>query len=565
MTAPLAFRFTTRLPAGAGDLWQNYWNFWWWKQAVFELAASPYRTEYLFFPSGTDLVFYTHSAFNQIVALPINWLLGEAAAYNFCLLLALTLSGYGAYRLTRELAGDPLAGALAGIVFAYFPQHMEQTLEHLNLFSTQFLPLALYYLVRLLRRGSGRDALGLGIMFALNALCSWHLGLMLILSIAPLVIAGLIRPERPRLETLKLVGLAGLLAALLVWPAVDPLIERMIAGETYYQKPDVDRGIDPLYLITPHYAHPVAGPLLISRYLDRAYQASGFVCYLGFVPIGLAFLAVRRGVRGRLYWLGYSLATLALALGSPMWFNGTLLEGVRWLPYELIRGAPLLTVLNVANRFLILTSLGLAVLVGLGWTALRNRSDKRFYLLAGLVLFEYWWLPYPTQEARFPEAYAEMREGPILRIGAVLDIPFHQRNRTVHNMAAQTVHGRPIGGGYLTTYPPETLAAIENEPALADLAGVPKLQRPIDFRRLIQLGFDTVVLHKYRADSYGKQAVAAVPREDLLGRKAALRLGGVPDAKLDAIRAQLEAHSGPAAFEDELVAIFYLKPSQPLE
>jgi hypothetical protein len=260
-----------------------------------------------------------------------------------------------------------------------------------------------------------------------------------------------------------------------------------------------------------------------------------------------------------MYWLVFSLATLLLALGARPWFNGALLDIP--LPFALFDVIPLFEVLKVANRFLILTSLGLAVLAGIGWTALRNRSDLRFCGLAALILFEYAWLPYPTQKVEFPPAYQHMLDGAILRIGAVLDIPFHQRNRSVHNMAAQTVHGRAIGGAYLTTYPPATLAAIENEPALADLADVPKLERPIDFRRLTQLGFDTVVLHKYRADSYAERRLASIPRERLLERKEALRMGGIPDETMDEIRRQLTAKNGPPAFEDDRVAIFYLMPA----
>ena len=139
--------FGNALPAGSADLWQNYWNFWWWKQCLLE-AQNPLHAPALFHPFGTDLVFHTHSPFNQIVGMPVNLLFGEAAAYNFCLLLALTLSGFGAYLLVRELTRSASAGFLAGLVFAYFPQTVEQTLEHLNLFSVQFIPLSLFFLLR---------------------------------------------------------------------------------------------------------------------------------------------------------------------------------------------------------------------------------------------------------------------------------------------------------------------------------------------------------------------------------------------------------------------------------
>ncbi len=555
MTYPLALRFSTSLPAGAGDLWQNYWNFWWWKRAIFELGQSPYHTGDLFFPGGTDLIFYTHSSFNQIIAMPLNLLLGPAAAYNFCVLLALTLSGYGAHRLVVELTGNVRAGVLAGIVFAYFPQHMEQTLEHLNLFSVQFIPWSLAYLIRLCRVGGRRNVIRLGVCFALNALCSWHLGLKLILVMAPLAVVLMLRRQRPAKATLRDLSLAGALATVLIAPFVGPLMIEMATGAEYFHKPEVPRGIDPTYILTPQFSHPIFGPLVLGRYLDRAYQAAGFICYLGVAPLGLALVAaVRRRKRSAL-WVVIGLGAFILALGLNPFWDGDLVEGVT-LPFGLLNPIPLFGEMNVANRFLILTSLALAVLAGMGWSSLRKPSSPLFLGLASVILFEYLWLPYPVQDVKFSSGYERLRVD--ASRGAVLDIPFHQRNRTVHNMAAQTVHGRPIGGGYLTTYPPEPDELIASEAALADLAGVPKLERPVDLDRIRELGFAWVVLHKYREASYGDRAVAGARASALLERKLALRLGGVPDETMASIREQLEERCGEAWFEDDLIAIFRL-------
>ncbi len=125
MTFPLVLHFSTALPAGYGDIWQNYWNFWWWEKALLDLHQYPYHTQYLFHPSGTDLIFHTHSAFNMLLALPLTATLGPGAAYNFCVLVALWISGFGAYLLVRDLTGDARAGVLAGLVFAFFPHRME--------------------------------------------------------------------------------------------------------------------------------------------------------------------------------------------------------------------------------------------------------------------------------------------------------------------------------------------------------------------------------------------------------------------------------------------------------
>jgi uncharacterized membrane protein len=165
MTFPLVLNFRSSVPLGAADLWHNYWNFWWWKQCLLTLHQHPYWTQFLFHPSGASLVFYTHSPLNMLVSLPVNVLFGPAAAYNFCVVLALWLSGFGAYLLVKDLTGHSRGAFLAGIVFAFFPQHVEQTLEHLNLFSTEFMPLAGLFLLRLGRTGMVEQA-GLGVFYA---------------------------------------------------------------------------------------------------------------------------------------------------------------------------------------------------------------------------------------------------------------------------------------------------------------------------------------------------------------------------------------------------------------
>ena len=562
MTFPLVLHLRSSVPAGSGDIWQNYWNFWWWEKCLFELHQSPYYSQLLFHPTGADVIFHTHSPFNMIVAMPVNLIWGPGAAYNFCVFLALWLSAWGGYLLVKELTGDVRAAFLSGLVFAYFPQHIEQTLEHLNLFSTQFIPLTLLYFFRLARQGGTRNIGGLGVCFALNALCSWHLGLMLILTLAPLVVLAGFRRFRPFQMTRPISPLVRDLAVavgvslVILLPAILPMFSEIASGATYFDKRLVDRGIDASYLFTPFFAHPFWGDLTIDAYLSRAYQASGFVCYLGLIPVGLAIWALARRRPGTVYWAFFTLATLLLALGAHPFWDGKLYDGIT-LPFSWLKFFPALVYLKVANRFLILTSLGLAVLAGFGWTAFRKPSDLKFALLGGLIFLEYLWTPYPIQEVRISPIYAQLRESG--QKGAILDIPFHQRSRTVANLLAQTVHGRPIVDGYISTISPQAFEAIETEPVLKDLANVPKLERPIDRGRLLELGFDTVVLHKDRADSYAKQRLAEVEPRDLLGRKSALRLGGITDETMRRIRAELTQLCGEPKWEDKQIAVFDLR------
>jgi hypothetical protein len=276
---------------------------------------------------------------------------------------------------------------------------------------------------------------------------------------------------------------------------------------------------------------------------------------LGVVPLLLAGVALVRRRSWALPWAAYALGATVMALGAHMYWNGELIESVP-LPFGLLNYLPVLGLMNVANRFLILTSLALAALTGLGWISLAKRTDARFAMLAGLIIFEFLWLPYPVQEVKFSPLLSKIAASGTK--GAVLDIPFNQRGLSVPNMMAQTVHNRPIADGYLSTIPPEPIQAIADDAALADLASAPKLEKPIDCTHLRELGFGFVVMHKERTDGHLKIMLDKIPPEQLYERKLVERMGGIPDEKFAQVREELTAGCGLSFEEDGEYVVFDL-------
>ena len=556
MTFPLALHWRSALPEGGNDLWQNYWNFWWWKQSLLE-GRSPFWSPALFHPFGVDLRCHTHSAFNQILALPVNLAAGEAAAYNFCVFFQLSLSAFAAWLLVRDLTGNAGAALLGGMIFAFFPHTMEQSLEHLNLVSTGFLPLVLFFLLRWRRSRRLGHALGFGACFGLNALCSWHLGILCSLVAVPAVVWFGREAWRTNAGPAYLRGVAAAaaVAALLTLPfaPLDGLV-----GANGCVKWATERGIDPAYLLTPPYANPVAGALVSERYAQRAYTVAGFVCYLGFVPLGLAALAVAARVRLLRTWLVLFAGALVLAAGSPLIWDNVVREGVL-LPFAIVRKLPVLEHFRVANRFMVLVGLALAVLAGHGAACARAalRPGWRRWaapLAAILLLAEYSWLPYPLRPLEHSPLLSELRERP----GAVLNVPFLQRPRSVRNQVAQTVHERPIAGGYLSIPHHSLREFYLTEPALAAFAKTPPADARVDVPRLRELGFATLVIHKQSQESARAEALQRTARTDILAFRRADLLGGVPDSTIANIRSQLDQALGGAALEDDQLAIYFL-------
>jgi hypothetical protein len=556
MTWPLAADFAGSVAGGAGDLWQNYWNFWWWKTALLDLGQHPYFSPMIFHPTGAKLIFHTHSPFNMLVALPLTATLGPAAAYNFCILLALWVSGLGMYLLVRELSSEARGAFLAGIVFAFFPQTIEQILEHLNLAAVQFMPLTLFFFVRLNRVGGVGNVGRTGLFFALNALCSWHLGLTLILALAPMALLDFVRRSRPRHLLLRDWTLAGLFSLLLVLPLLAPMVAEMATIEDdYYRKPAEAKGIEAPFLFIPHYGHSLWGDTASTAYIDQAYRSPGYVAYLGFVPLGLALFALLRRRPGAIYWAAFALGATVLALGRHPFWDHKVLENIT-LPFYLLEQLPVFDLLRLANRFLILAGIGLAVLAGLGWAGFRNKADWKVCLLSLAILVEYAWLPFPTRPVETSPLHAQLAG--TAEDGAIFNIPSNQRSRSWQNLVAQTVHGRTINDGYVSTIAPRAQSFIDGDPALSDLTGIPKLENPVDAARLKSLGFEFVVIHKRRLDSYKALIQATADPGDIVDRRRVSRFGGIPDEKYERMRADLTSACGDPHLEDNWVVVFAL-------
>src|SRR4029079_6175546 len=98
-------------------------------------------TNLLYYPYGVDLYYHTLGLPQGIIALVPQLLWGPTAAYNTVLLVAFTLSGYGAFRLALWYTGKPLASFLGGLVFAFTPYPLDALKGQLEVLSVQWMPL----------------------------------------------------------------------------------------------------------------------------------------------------------------------------------------------------------------------------------------------------------------------------------------------------------------------------------------------------------------------------------------------------------------------------------------
>ncbi|MBA3949383.1 MAG: hypothetical protein H0X44_05490, partial [Acidobacteria bacterium] len=110
----------------------------------------------IFYPAPLALAFSEHFIPQALLVLPLHAATGNIVlCYNVALLATFVLSGVGMFLLARELTGNTAAALLAGAAFAFTPYRVDQ-LSHMQILSSQWMPLALYGLRRYFTTGGAR-------------------------------------------------------------------------------------------------------------------------------------------------------------------------------------------------------------------------------------------------------------------------------------------------------------------------------------------------------------------------------------------------------------------------
>jgi hypothetical protein len=563
LTYPITVHFASEIPFG-GDAWQHIWNLWWIRHAVLDLHTSPYFSNLIFYPDGANLYFHTLALTAGLTGIPLQALgLNLLETYNLIMMSTFVLAGYSAFLLCHYLTRNVWASFVGGFVFSFSPYHFAHLIGHMNLASLQWIP---FYVLLLLRAidepgtGHGRRwaglvlAAGAGVLLAVNTYTDWLYGIFLALFTGLLIAWRVLVPGERRalarsgvgwLEGGLRVTVALLVYVSLVSPVLLPTLREAQKG--YAQQPPEETLVysaDLVQAFVPSAFHPLWGKLVTEQ--AHINNPSEQVLFLGFATLGLAALAVWRLRRERqvLFWAFAALSAWALSLGPVLQVLGrsrfTAFGVTIPLPYLLLYKLPLLNIMRTPARLTVLTMLALAVLVAFGLdylsrsgltrsedagrvrrsiASLRNRSGVLLLGLPLLIAFEYLTVPFPTVPPGWGvPIYARIAQEP--GRFALLELPLRPFG---DYMAYQTVHGKPIVGGYLSRQPP--YPTLERTPALRYLVNSTGVDDPLKasvaggagVSALRNLGIKYVIIRWW---AFSPEEKAAMQRklEVLLGR-----------------------------------------------
>jgi len=139
MFPQLIANFATSTFGYGGDIYQGMWDLWWVNYAIFYLHTTPYFTNLIFYPVGANLVTQTMAPLLGILTYPLQ-LISLPFAMNTAIIIGIVLSGLFTYILAKYLTGNIPGSVLAGLIFAFSPEHIIQSLGHLQWTNIEFIP-----------------------------------------------------------------------------------------------------------------------------------------------------------------------------------------------------------------------------------------------------------------------------------------------------------------------------------------------------------------------------------------------------------------------------------------
>ena len=437
---------------------KHFWTLWWIKHNLVELNTFPHQTTLVNFPEGMEL--YPIEPLNGI-GVSLLFFLPLVLATNVLALLNLSLTGFFAGLLGKEITGSQQAGIVCAILlqssaFSMFTLHAGVgELQHL-----WWMPLSFLMWHRLRQKLRWRDSIALGLTLAGATLSCFYYGLFAGVGVAILSLCTLWAGKK----TPKLLGQYAL-AAILGLAIILPISSRFASSFGEGEPPRVGLMT---YITDANHGQPVTDPPsarlevrdLVSS-ADRTTASREKIAYGGgrylglpaLILFGIALIKVPRKV---IPWLLMGATGVLFALGSYLVSGGaeaTTAAGARYeMPFLFLNRALgyLVEPVNFPVRFLALTATSLAVAGAWASTrTIRGHSLSSWAILLALLnaLSVQWGQMIPRPMPRFkPPSYPSL-EFVEPDFGPLMDLTQAMRSdpeTRVASQSAQLVHQQPI-------------------------------------------------------------------------------------------------------------------------
>lgn len=425
-----------------GDYLGNLWNAWWVKHSI-TTGSSPFWTDYLYFPEGISLRRHTLSPLNALSLAGLTSVFDAHQAFSLLVLAHFALSAWCGSLLARYVTGSTAGGVLGGLVYSFCPFHYFYLCQ-VNVFSFEFMPLALMFFVRHAREGRRRDLVG--VLLALVGMATtieyYVVYTYLALFVLALCVRGWAREVGARLVWRRL-ALSGALGGVVVALAALPLLSASLSGSDRFE----GTAFAPAEMIR-------FNDLLGFFWIGGPEKSTvSWPTMLGYSTLALLLIGWRR-VCKHWPWLVTAAVLWILSLGKELTVAGEK-TGVP-LPYALFPHLPVLSLLRKSDRFFMVVQLVTGVALAAAWAGIGARvSAPRLRALAwaacaALTMTELTGVPFRRFDIRTSPGLEVLRDD--RDVTAVMELPPEQRHlMNARTNYYQTLHGKKTTLGYTTS------------------------------------------------------------------------------------------------------------------
>lgn len=402
LTFPLIFNLSGGVATASGDVWQFVWNFWWFKKALVELNTNPFYTDYIYYPTGTSLLFNLNMPLHSLLSIPLQYFFNLFFIYNIFVIFSFVLSAYGTYLLAKYLTKNKIASFIGGIVFAFSPfMFVRLFAGHLYLMETGFMPFFILFFIKTVKEPKKINAL-LAVLFLVLILINSLTHFTFIAIFTGLYLVYYLIVSKKTIlnkKTLNHISLFFSLFFVLTLPYF------FVLGNEYLnvEYKDLHRSIDESEFYSADLAAfftPISKSLIFGSFTSHIWEenvftgnwneSSVFIGYTVLVIIIFSFLNNKN--KDLNFWKISFVFFLLLSLGPFLYIMGRD-TGVP-LPYTILFKMPLFDVSRGPSRFIAMVMLSASVVCSYFLAGAKIKFKKIFLMLAaGFVIMENLYVP----------------------------------------------------------------------------------------------------------------------------------------------------------------------------
>ncbi|MGD0878419.1 MAG: hypothetical protein ABSA01_09770 [Anaerolineales bacterium] len=463
LTYPLILKFSKYFFSDKQDGIQNIWNLWWVNLSVLrpDLHPTIWQTNMLHWPFGISLYAQTLNPFNGYLAVFLLRFLSLIATYNAIKIFAFVMAGLTMYWFSYYVTRSFWGSILAGFIFTFSGYHFLHAQGHLQLVSLEWIPLFILCWYILITRPHPVTAVAAAIVLWMLVLCDYYYFLYCVITAIFIFIWYAIISKNVRFILKKQYFVALTIFSVVALLLIGPIVGSLVVSN--YRDPLVGIHSAATYSLDL-FALIIPGQNWLFNQWTQAYWSklpgggTESSVYLGITVFILAgYVWIKRktsepGIRQQIYlWLVTMLFFFLMALGPALQIMGKNVWD-KAMPYTLMLDVlPFMKLSGVPVRMVVMVIFGASFLSAIGFRDLiKNFARKRIlaFVLLAVLLFETLPSPLPTLQIQVP-GYVTALAG-LPNDGGVLDLVTKDLALPLYY---QTIHGKPITGGYVSRYP----------------------------------------------------------------------------------------------------------------